>query len=308
MKKIWFRIAVVILVIWGVSAAFSALITSKPDPAISIEESSTKTFQLVKNENATNPLPKGIRAKSAIVVDLDSGTVIIGKNEDSVRSIASLTKLATALVFLNTSPDMQRIDTVTAGDRYGAGRSHVRIGSSASLYDFFNLMLICSDNVSARVIARSTGLDSAQFVARMNRLAKSLNLTQTNFADPTGLDPGNVSTASELAILFHAALERKQIAEVIGKKDYTFRAANGRRTYTLHNTNRMLGRLDVIGGKTGYIMESGYCLALRIDDGARKLAAVLLGAPTSGSRFRDAMRLLTSLKAPPRMAKQAGNL
>jgi D-alanyl-D-alanine endopeptidase (penicillin-binding protein 7) len=307
MKRIWLKILIVFLVIWGVSVAFSALITSKPDPTITIEEKPSRTFQLVKDANVLHPVPRGIRTKSAIVVDLDSGTVILGKNEDNVRSIASLTKLATALVFLNTSPDMQKIDTVTARDRHGAGRSRVRIGSSASLYDFFNLMLICSDNVAARVIARSTGFDSTQFVSKMNELAKSLKLAQTHFADPTGLDAGNISTASELAVLFHTALDRKQIAEVIGKKEYTFRSANGRRVYTLHNTNRLLGRLDVIGGKTGYIMESGYCLALRIDNGARKLAAVLLGAPTNGWRYRDATRLLTSLKAPVNNDKRTVN-
>jgi D-alanyl-D-alanine endopeptidase (penicillin-binding protein 7) len=273
---------------------------------IVINESRPRAFKLVKDDNILRPVPRGIRTQSAIVVDLDSGTVILGKNEDKVRSIASLTKLATALVFLNTSPDMQRIDTVTARDRSGAGRSHLRTGASATLNDFFHLMLICSDNVAARVIARSTGVDSAQFVARMNELAKSLMLNHTCFADPTGLDAGNVSTASELAILFRTALEQKRISEAVGRKEYSFRAVNGRRTYTLHNTNRLLSRKDVSGGKTGYILESGYCLALKIDDGVRNLGAVLLGAPTNGCRYRDAARLLTCLKAPSETSRQTG--
>ena len=299
MKKIWLKILVVILVIWAISAAFSALLSSRPDPILSADAiQSAKLFQLTKDQKSLRPIPRGVRTESAIIVDLDSGIVILGKNEDSVRSIASLTKLATALVFLSTSPDMQKIDTVTAADRNGAGRSHLRIGSSARLYDIFHLMLICSDNCAARVIARSTGLDSTQFVDKMNKLAHALDLNHTRFADPTGLDPGSVSTAAELAILFRTALSQSQIAEAIGKKEYTFRPVNGKRIYTIRNTNHLLGRMNVIAGKTGYIMESGYCLALGIEDGGKRMAAVLLGAPTSGCRFRDATRLLSSLKPP----------
>ena len=298
MKKFIFRALIAIIVVCGLAAAVSALISSKTDPVFFLKKAKENKFQLVKNQDILLPVPRGIRTQSAIVVDLDSGLVIISKNEDSVRSIASLTKLATAMVFLSMTPDMQRIDTVTAGDRYGAGRSHLRIGSSASLSDIFHLMLICSDNVAARVIAHSTGLDSTEFVEKMNDLAASLDLHNTHFADPTGLDPGNVSTAAEMAILFRAALDRDQIAAVVGTRDYSFRAVNGKRTYTLRNTNHLLGRLNVTGGKTGYIMESGYCLALGIDEGGKRLAAVLLGAPTSGCRFRDAAKLLTSLKAP----------
>jgi D-alanyl-D-alanine endopeptidase (penicillin-binding protein 7) len=173
----------------------------------------------------------------------------------------------------------------------------------ATLDDIFHLMLICSDNVAARVIAKSTGLSPDEYAEEMNRLALSLGLKQTHFIEPTGLDPGNVSTAAEVSILLKKALEKPKIREVMAKKDFTFRAVNGRRTYVVRNTNRLLfGRHDVIGGKTGYICEAGYCLALGFNGKGKKLGAVLLGAPSSGCRFRDAARLLNSVAGPRQAA------
>ncbi len=302
MKKIWIRVAILIVVVLGISASLTAVIGSRNEitaPLKKKEKEKEKLFHLIMNEGAIMPIPK-IRTESAIVFDLDSGYVYTKKNEDSVRSIASLTKIATALVFLDTKPNFARIDTVTREDREGAGRSRLYSKTKATLDDIFHLMLICSDNVAARVIAKSTGLPPEEFVERMNNLALSKGLTHTHFVEPTGLDPGNVSTAAEMSILLKAALEKPKIREIMAKKDFTFRAVGGRRTYTVRNTNRLLfGRHDIIGGKTGYICEAGYCLALGFrGNRGQKLGAVLLGAPSSGTRFRDAARLVTNLAGP----------
>ena len=130
----------------------------------------------------------------------------------------------------------------------------------------------------------------------MNRVAADLNLEDTRFIEPTGLDRENVSTASEFAVIFKDALDFERIREAIGKKNHTYKALNSDRQYVAYNTNRLLyGRKDIIGGKTGYIRSSGYCLALGvIDDDGRRLGAVLLGAPSNNYRYRDAYRLLAS--------------
>jgi serine-type D-Ala-D-Ala endopeptidase (penicillin-binding protein 7) len=301
MKRHWRKILVLVLVVWAISAAFSYISTSsiKLFASNSKEMERPKPFQLSYDDSTSTRNPK-IRTESAIVVDLSDGKVLLRKNEDSVRSIASLTKLATAIVFVNTNPNLDSVVTVTKEDREGTGRSHTFVGEQIALHDLFHLMLICSDNVAARVVARSTGLDSAQFIEKMNELAISLNLSHTHYADPTGLDPGNVSTAAECAVIFKTALDKSQIREIIAKRDYSFKPVNGRRLYTIHNTNHMLfGRQDIIGGKTGYICEAGYCLALGFElSKGKELAAVLLGAPSSGCRFRDASRLLSSISSP----------
>ena len=303
MKKFWVKVLFFLLVIWAVAAVISAISVNKQGASVKGGSSSTTpAFKLVVDSLVSYPNPK-IRSESAVVVDLADGRVLLKKNENAVRPIASLTKLATALVFLSVSPDLSKVVTIEKADREGAGRSRLYSGSEVTLGDVFHLMLICSDNVAARVVARSTSMTPELFVERMNELALNLTLAHTHFSAPTGLDPANVSTASDCAVLLKAALDHDRIAGVMSLKNYTFRPLNRKRVYTVNNTNRMLfGRADIVGGKTGYICESGYCLALCADQGGRRLATIVLGAPTSGTRFRDAARLLTSIPGNQRGA------
>jgi len=299
MKKLWTKVLFLILIIWAATAVITSIIDSKEttQPVMAVEEK-PRAFKLLLENIDNLPNPK-LKSASAILIDLDEGEVLMSKNITEVRPIASLTKLVTAIVFLNTLPNMSQMMTVTREDKEGAGRSRLYSGESVSLYDLFNLMLICSDNAAARVVARSTGMDDEEFAARMNEYALGLDLEYTHFSDPTGLDPCNVSTAAECSIILKTALDNVLIKEVMSRRNYSFKPVNGKRTYTVHNTNRMLfGREDIIGGKTGYIYESGYCLALgfEINDG-RKLGAVVLGAPTSGTRFRDAARMLAGMNS-----------
>jgi D-alanyl-D-alanine endopeptidase (penicillin-binding protein 7) len=295
-KKFLIKVLFFLVVIWAVTALIAAVTANKQLAIIGGQpQAKPPVFRLVMDSLITYPNPK-IRSESAIAVDFDDGRILMRKNEWDVRPIASLTKLATAMVLLNTAPDMSEIITITREDREGAGRSRLYSGSQVTLSDAFNLMLICSDNVAARVVSRSCGMTEEQFVGRMNELAKRMNLIHTHFEEPTGLDPCNVSTAAECSVLLKCALDNDLIREVMARKDFSFKPLNRKRAYTVNNTNRLLfGRQDIIGGKTGYICESGYCLALCAKQGERSLAMVVLGAPTSGTRFRDATRILTSI-------------
>jgi len=287
MKKLLFYL----LAVWAISAAYKAIATNHKNPSIRFEEDPGVLEKILdKLDPSSGPR---LKAKSAVLVDLESGIILSGKNEDKTRPIASLTKLVTAMVFLKTSPDLFEIATVTSEDRRNAGRTRLYSGQKLTLFDLFHLMLISSDNVAARVIARSTGFSHDEFVARMNEFATELNLSKTRFTEPSGLDHGNVSSALEFAILFREALKDNLISEVISKRFHTYKALNNDRQYVAYNTNRFLyGREDVFGGKTGYIKDSGYCLALGVESGGRRLAAVILGAPSNGYRYRDAARLL----------------
>lgn len=299
MKRFWTKVLFYMIAIWTISACYSAMVDSRQTVPVIPPREQPATFELLTDGVNISEGPK-ISSESAILFDLNSGQVMIGKNVDEVRSIASLTKVATAMVFLASSPDLLQIATVTREDKEGAGHSRLYTGEMVTLYDIFHLALICSDNVAARILARSSGVSADEFVAHMNGLASYFNLSHTHFVEPTGLDSANVSTAAEYAIIFRAALEYDLISEVISKKSHSFTPVNRNRRYTIHNTNRLLGRYDIIGGKTGYTCESGYCLALGVKgtDG-KKLAAIVLGAPSSGYRFRDAAKLLTSLDITP---------
>ncbi len=296
MRRFWRKILFYGLVIWAVSMAYATISKTREKSRIRFDEHPGMFEQLWETVDLSSG-PK-IKARSAIVIDLDTGEILARKNENSRRSIASLTKLATAVVFLNSGTELLKEETVTEEDRRGAGRTRLFAGARLTLYDLFHLMLISSDNVAARVIARSTGLSEEEFVDAMNDQARSLALGNTRFVDPTGLDYRNVSTASEMARLFRQALSYDRIAMAISKTNHTYRILDGRRKYIAYNTNRLLyGRHDIIGGKTGHIRNSGYCLALGIEDSdGRRLGVVILGAPSNNYRYRDAHRLLASVQ------------
>ncbi|UCC80556.1 MAG: D-alanyl-D-alanine carboxypeptidase [Candidatus Zixiibacteriota bacterium] len=287
MKKLLFYL----LAIWAISAGYKVIATNQKSPPIRFEEEPGVLERILdKLDPSSGPR---LKAKSAVLVDLESGIILTGKDEDNIRPIASLTKIVTAMVYLKTSPDLLKIATITPEDRQNAGRTRLYSGQKLTLFDLFHLMLISSDNVAARVIARSTGFSDDEFVAKMNELVAEMNLKKTRFTEPSGLDKGNVSSASEFAAIFREALKNDLISEVISTRFHTYKALNNDKQYVAYNTNRFLyGREDVFGGKTGYIKDSGYCLALGVKSEGRRLAAVILGAPSNGYRYRDAARLL----------------
>lgn len=243
------------------------------------------------------PPAGGVYARNAILVDPATGEVLFAKNSDSSVPIASLTKLMTALVFLEQKPALDREVEVTLAELNGAGHTQLRKGEHVALGDLLHMSLMCSDNVATRVLARESGLPADAFVARMNRKAVELGLTSSRFVEFTGLDERNVSSASDVARLLHAAAHDPLIQEITTTRQYQF--ATGRRVHAVHNTNRMLyGRYEVMGGKTGFILEAGYCFATWIRSQGRDLIAVVLGAPTNATRFADTVRLLQKSTAP----------
>ena len=243
------------------------------------------------------PPPGGVYARNAILLDPTTGEVLFEKNSSRSVPIASLSKLMTAMVFLEQKPDLTREVVVTQPDIYGAGHSQLRRGETVPLGELLHMSLMCSDNCATRVIARESGLPAADFIARMNRKAVELGLTGTRFVEFTGLDEHNVSTASDVARLLHAAANEPLIAEITTTRSYAFRTT--RRAHAINNTNRLLyGRYEILGGKTGFIMEAGYCFATWVRSDGRDLIAVVLGAPTNATRFADAVRLIQKAAQP----------
>lgn len=239
------------------------------------------------------PLPKdGVYSRNAILVDPSSGEVLFEKNSARSVPIASLTKLMTALVFVEQKPDFDRLAEVQATDLAGGGHTQLRKGEDVRLGDLLHMSLMCSDNVATRILARSTKLGPADFIARMDQKAVELGLTQTTFVESTGLDERNVSSASDVARLLHAAAHEPVIQGICTTRSHAFTTAT--RPHQFGNTNRLLygDRYEILGGKTGFISEAGYCFATWVRSQGRDLIAVVLGAPTGATRFADASRLI----------------
>jgi D-alanyl-D-alanine endopeptidase (penicillin-binding protein 7) len=260
----------------------------------------TRRTRRARRHRALAPPRGGVYARNAVVIDPATDQVLFEKQSDQTVPIASLTKLMSALVFLDQKPDLRRVVEVTPVEIRGGNHTQLRNRERVSLYDLLHMSLMNSDNVATRVLARESGLSSDEFVAHMNDRARTMGLTNTRFAEPTGLDERNVSTAVDVARLLRAAADHYLIREITTTPTYVFlseyagRRRTVTRTHQIVNTNRLLrsNRFEFSCSKTGFISESGYCAATWIRDRGRDLIAVVLGAPTNATRFADLVRLV----------------
>ncbi|MFA4872322.1 MAG: D-alanyl-D-alanine carboxypeptidase family protein [Patescibacteria group bacterium] len=235
-----------------------------------------------------------LSAKSALVVDTDTGKVLYAKNRDVVRPLASLTKLMTALVAVDLLPDRTKKVTIIKADEAGGGRLLIRQGDEVTVEDLFYLALVSSSNDAALALARATGKSRAVFVSAMNARARRIGLTRARFTDPTGLDAGNVATAKEVVPLLQAVVSNPFLQRVVTTKEYRLALGEGKMS-TVQTTNKLLGNrsLHVLGGKTGYIDESGYNFAIHVQGTkGETLTIVLLGNQQDTDRFTQAKALL----------------
>ncbi len=237
------------------------------------------------------PTPR-VRAQAAIILDPVTGETLWERNSRELRSIASITKVMTVMLFLEQDPDLSRDVVISRQDVRRASTTYLRRGERVTLQDLVHLALVASDNAAARALARVSPWGSKRFVARMNAKAAELGLDQTRFTGPSGLDAGNVSSAYDVSRLILEASERPEVAEIMRKRTYQIRTS--RRARDIRSTNRLLGtRVDVMAGKTGYIDKAGYCLAtlVQLADG-RTVSVVVLGARSSSGRFSEARGLV----------------
>lgn len=247
----------------------------------------------------TGALVPDLHAAAGIIYNPETHQVLWEENSQDKRSIASITKVMTAVVFVESEPDMSQVVSVERSDTYAASTTHLRPNYQVSVNDLLHLLLIASDNAAARALARVSPWGPAGFVARMNEKATELGLQSTSYADPSGLDASNVSSAYDMARLIAYASSDERIAEIMRKPEHTL--ALGRRSTTIHSTNRLLtrGELEsaVVGGKTGFIGKSGYCLAtlLKLPSVNQQVAVVVLGARSNSARFTEVRNLFNWL-------------
>ena len=257
--------------------------------------------------DASGDLVPDVRAAAAIIYNPETNEVLWEENSQDQRSIASITKVMTATVFLENNPDLTQEVQVVRSDVFQASTTHLISNDKVTADDLLHLLLIASDNAAARALARVSPYGPEGFVRRMNEKAAELGLENTHYADPSGLLSDNVSSAYDMARLITHASGDDRIASVMRTYEYTVRTARGR-SVTFHSTNHLLGRSDVEvrAGKTGFISKAGYCLAtlLRIPQSDQQVAVVVLGARSNAGRFMETRNLFSwlSTKASTLMA------
>jgi D-alanyl-D-alanine endopeptidase (penicillin-binding protein 7) len=261
--------------------------------ALALRDAQEPRFKLDEN-GATVP---DLRAEAAIIYSPETGKVLWEENAQDQRSIASITKIMTAAVFLENDPDLAREVVIQRADVLRASTTYLRAGYKVTNSDLLHLLLIASDNAAARALARISPYGSQGFIVRMNEKAAELGLTNTHYADPSGLLSDNVSTAYDMARLITHVASDQRIAQIMQKQHHSVHA--GRRTINIHSTNQLVmnGDVDVLGGKTGFIRKAGYCLAtlLRLPQGGPQVAVVVLGARSNAGRFWETRHLFNWL-------------
>ena len=257
--------------------------------ARTLREAQEPRFRL----DESGALVPDVRAEAAIIYNSATGEVLWESNAKDQRSIASITKVMTAVVFLEDSPDLSEEIVVEASDVRAASTTYIRKGYRVTKGDLLHLTLIASDNAAARALARVSSRGSEAFIDRMNSKAAELGLTSTSYADPSGLLSANVSSAYDMAKLITYVSGDERIADIMQKQNYT--VTSGRRVINIHSTNQLVmkGDVDVQAGKTGFIRNSGYCLAtlLRLPQGGPQVAVVVLGAKSNAGRFWETRHL-----------------
>jgi D-alanyl-D-alanine endopeptidase (penicillin-binding protein 7) len=219
--------------------------------------------------------------------------VIYEKNADAVVPIASITKLMTAMVVLDAQPSLSEELSVGTEDvdTVKGTRSRLKVGTRLTREEMLRLALMSSENRAASALSRHYPGGRPAFIAAMNAKALQLGLTDTRFADPTGLTPDNVSSARDLVKMVDAAHHYPLIREFSTSEGYQV-AIKGR-PQAFHNTNALVksDSWSIGLSKTGYISEAGKCLVMQAWLNDKPTIIVLLDSWGKLTRIGDANRI-----------------
>jgi D-alanyl-D-alanine endopeptidase (penicillin-binding protein 7) len=235
-----------------------------------------------------------LRSSVAYVQDLETSTVLFSKNEATIRPIASISKLMTALVVVDANQPMDEVLEVSDDDidRLKHAASRLPVGTRLSRADMLHVALMSSENRAAHALGRYYPGGMPAFVKAMNDKARELGMMDTHFVEPTGLSSENVSSPRDLVRLLRAASQRPLIHRYTTDTEYDVDMGKGH-TRTFRNTNALVRNADwdIKVSKTGFINEAGECLVMLARINGRDLAIVLLDAQGKYSRIADAVRI-----------------
>jgi D-alanyl-D-alanine endopeptidase (penicillin-binding protein 7) len=257
------------------------------------------------------PAPK-LHSNAALVVD-EGGSPVFAKDARAVKPIASITKLMTAMVVLDASVDLDEVIAITDADRDQLRHSRSRMRPNAarlSRRDMLTIALMSSENRAASALGRTTlPGGTPAFVAAMNRKAMALGMQETRYADASGLDGSNRSTAEDLVRLLRAAARYPLIREATTRPELKVEPYAKGAPVPYRNTNPLVRNGDwrVELSKTGYVDEAGHCLAMQAQIGGRRYWIVLLDSTGKLSPVGDSNRLRKWIEAGlPRQTAQRG--
>jgi D-alanyl-D-alanine endopeptidase (penicillin-binding protein 7) len=267
------------------------------------------TFATLLLATATSAFAIPFSSQSALVIEESTGKILLEKDAGKIVSIASLTKLMTAMVVLDAKLDMEAPISIAQSDvdMLKHSSSRVPVGVTLPRKSILHLALMSSDNRAAASLARTYPGGNAAFITALHAKLVALGMMHTVIEEPTGLSPRNTSTATDLIKMAVAAGQYPEIAHATTEQQDQFNI-NGR-SVNYHNTNHFVGQKgwDILLSKTGYTMEAGRCIIMRVKAAGKNVVMVLLNANASSARSVDAVRVQrflsgdTSVEQPRRV-------
>jgi D-alanyl-D-alanine endopeptidase (penicillin-binding protein 7) len=284
----------------GLQTEWLPHLTEQPAPSATTPDTvglSRLAFTEPDSDVAARQRELKLRSAAALVLELGDGQLLYAKNTDAVMPIASITKLMTAIVILDSGLPLDEPINIEAGDvdTLKGTRSRLKVGMTLTRYELLKLALMASENRAAAALARSFPGGIRAFVPAMNQKARDLGMQDTRFLDATGLNPGNVSTAQDLAMMVNAGYQYPLIREFTTSDSHRI-ALSGRRYHRVvafRNSNGLVRsrQWDIGLSKTGYISEAGRCLVMQATIAAKPVIIVLLDSWGKLSRVGDANRI-----------------
>lgn len=248
---------------------------------------------------------KNLYARSAVLMDADSGRILFGKKEDEVLPMASTTKIMTCILALENMKTGQICEVSEYAVRQPKVHLGMKKGEKYLIEDLFYSLMLESHNDSAVVIAETIAGSVENFAVLMNNKAQEIGCTDTYFITPNGLDAEDdigvhSTTAKDLALIMRYCIQeskkKNDFLEITQKSSYQFSDLSGKRSFICTNHNAFLEMMDgALSGKTGFTNDAGYCYVGALRQGKRTFIVALLacGWPNNkGYKWKDTRKLM----------------
>jgi D-alanyl-D-alanine carboxypeptidase len=249
--------------------------------------------QKIVGEDGRESLGVKTTAPRVFAVDDRSGAELFAVRADEQVPPASITKLMTARVFRSLGVDWDKVVTLS-GVKPDGGIAYFSEGDQVKVRDLWKAMLVGSSNTAALQLVAASGLTPELFAAEMNASAAGLGMKDTRFVEPTGLDENNISTARDISLLAQAEFSDGEVTSAVRLPYFDLVKEKGSPKRVI-STDKLLGSFltkppyELLGGKTGYIDESGYNIVISVSrEDAAPVTVVLLGAASNELRFQEA--------------------
>ena len=245
-----------------------------------------------------------LSAKAVLVLKNKTGKALLARNATEVRSIASLTKLMAALVFIDRGLKLDKGTVITREDWKVAlkgCRTRLELKWTYSNRDLLHAALMASDNRAVSALGRAVGLHANALVQAMNERARRMGLRKTHFKGPVGIDVGNKSTTWEMSRIVREANRTKALSQIMAKKIHRVKPMKGYLKVYYRNTNPLVGNFPGVhftASKTGFNHAAGYSVtAVAKVRGFGELTFVLLGCKRKADRATDMKKIIRWLRS-----------